>query len=318
MLFYQKPVTMNILWCLSVIFLPGRKMASSSLIAEKPLTSLVDRDRPPPIVVKADFTDEFVILGVMLIIILGFWIWVMFMVRYSTPAPKYFLKCDPGKCSTNIQTGEKKCNTDPNIPVIYDPAYEICNSKFACDNLLTPYAVQNDGSTDISGVCESGTICRCVKQSQCGYETIVGFSSINGSVYKFDDTSVENRLILYQVSLTGQSDVGTPVQIDNPANNFCMIKARNLDRVVPRTRECSIFVTASDPTLAEASACILSNPCTIGRLAFRPYDVKDFVYNQTTLNDIPVGCVPLIKGQGECVAPQVPVWDPSRAGVVCL
>lgn len=273
--------------------------------------------KPPRIIVKPDYTDEFTILGLMIIAILGFWIWVMYMIYRNTPTPKYFLKCDPGKCATNIYNGEKRCGTDDGVPVVYDPIYEVCNSRFTCESTLTPYAVQLDGSTNLSGICPDTTICRCVKTAQCSYDTTVAFTSTNGILGQVGTTDDGSRTILVQTSLSNQGDAGVPIDLTEPTAQYCLIRLKHFDRVVPRTPECN-FAVADDPTLDEARACINSNPCTIGRLAFRPLIAADFTYTAETLADVPVGCVIDLKSIGPCVSPQVPVWDLTQAKVVCL
>jgi hypothetical protein len=69
-------------------------------------------------------------------------------------------RCAPNECATSLATGEKRCGEG----ILYDPKSEVCNPKYSCVSSKTPYAVLNDGRTQLFGACTGYTPCRCVNQ----------------------------------------------------------------------------------------------------------------------------------------------------------
>jgi hypothetical protein len=262
-----------------------------------------------------DYTDEFTILSISLIIILGFWLWIIITFYYNSPAPTYFLQCDPDKCATGIESGEKRCNTDA-TPVVYNPVYEVCNSRTTCDNDITPYAVTADGSTSLTGICDAGETCRCLRNPQCSYDTLVTFFPTAGPLGNGLAAGGLSPSALLQNAPSSQGEIGVPLTL-NSSIEYCAIRLYHADRLVPRTGECN-FQSPDNPTLVEAYECIISNPCTIGQLAFRPADVDLFTFNAETINTTPVGCVVDLTSAPKCTGGSVPVWDANVGKVKCL
>src|ERR1044071_1736631 len=56
------------------------------------------------------------------------------------------IQCPPGDCATNLISGFKTCPSTSTQTISVNPAQDVCNSPFLCDNLLTPYSLNSDGS----------------------------------------------------------------------------------------------------------------------------------------------------------------------------
>lgn len=75
--------------------------------------------------------------------------------------------CGNGYCVTNIFTGEKIC-PEPGKELEYDVEKEVCNLKYQCDNVSTPYPLLEDFSTGSKhGVCPANVECRCMRNRSC-------------------------------------------------------------------------------------------------------------------------------------------------------
>lgn len=263
--------------------------------------------------------NEFIVYTIIAAIIIFFLIvggLVLYKFVTNSISDTYYLVCEPNKCATNIYNGEKRCGIN-NIPIIYNPAFEVCNSRYACDNLKTPYALRNDGSTDITGICDFETPCRCLTQAQCGYETLVTFSVTNNGINFINPTTSGNTSIINQNALQTQGYVGTPLILNDPNSEYCAIKLYNFNRAVPRTVQCN-FIQPDNPTLQEAELCINSNPCTIGTLAFAPQSIDDFSFSGSILLDVPVGCFSDLRSAAPCKPFTIPVWNLATTTIVCL
>lgn len=131
--------------------------------------------------------------------------------------------CELGQCATSILTGVKRC-PKINETISYDLGLEVCNSRNFCDNTETPYAVLSDGSTDDSGVCEDGTICRCLSERRCPFHTAAAFRTTFGNLY--DSTSTRNVIEQYY------EDRGY-ITVENTGNEFCTISPLLLNHSRP-------------------------------------------------------------------------------------
>lgn len=259
-------------------------------------------------------TAQVVLVAVTLLFLFGFWIWVMYGFNVNTPANVVYLTCPKGLCPTNIYNGEKRCSQDESLSLIYDPAYETCNSRTTCESPLTPYALLPDGSTNELGACATGETCRCVSHPQCSIQTMTIFSLTNGSTYLQDPTS--SRGVYQQIPLSFQGDVGSPFTYLNPNTQFCAIKAYHLNRIAPGA--CT-FANPTAPTTQEIRTCLSLNPCMVGVLAFTPLDASTFTLTATdtrAIYTVPVACVTGQRGP-LCGPTSVPVWDQSRAQLIC-
>lgn len=206
--------------------------------------------------------------------------------KNGVPGTTVRFKCAPGQCVTNVSTGEKTCPKDPSTVLTTDPVYEVCNSRFTCENNRTPYAVQSDGSTNSQGLCESGVECRCLPDPQCADYIVSTFSALGGNPYlPLDD----QRIVFTQSTSYVATDLDggnavivsePPLRLENASTQFCTVPSSWRSRLVPRK-------------------------CTKGVLAYIPEDPLKFNYDSTRM-----GCVP--RGV-ECPEGDVPVWD-KRVG----
>nr|QBK90390.1 MAG: hypothetical protein LCPAC103_00710 [Pithovirus LCPAC103] len=229
-------------------------------------------------------SPEWILAIITLIVLVVFWLFLLNAARNQPPA-RGAVYCQSGKCATNIFNGVKKC-PKKGEKIIFDPAIEVCNSPNSCDNLITRFAVQSDGSTDISGKCETGVECRCLAKQQCANFIVGTFMSDDGNAFQPIDTqkiSFDQR-----TNYTNDANamvIDPPFQIDDPAAEFC-----------------------AAPFQWVMENRLWPNGCLRGTLAFLPADVKDFDVNTT-----PLGCV-----RGEtCPEGQMAVWDRSKDEVVC-
>ena len=268
------------------------------------------------------------IICVILIIIVLFFVWITYDLYKNPPNKNYFLLCEAGKCATNIYNGEKRCADDPSATIIYNPQFEVCNSKYRCENPLTPNAVLSNGSTNTFGICDLNVPCRCIKTQQCSYDNIVSFDFTD--ILSNTNNNLTNNISIKQIYLASQGFTGLPLTTPDDPTKFCQMKGNNLDRLIPRTPQCN-FVNPGNPTYNEAKNCILSNPCTIGRLSFKPGSSGipfSFKFNTyaNTLASIPVGCSPDLQVADDpnydiltklCINNRVPVWDVRFNRLVC-
>lgn len=263
-----------------------------------------------------DITPEYVLTAISLIVVLTFIVFISAGIASSPPVTPIYLQCNPGFCPTNIYNGEKRCPVN-NEALLHDPSYETCNSKYTCDSPLTPFALRADGSTNELGICDTNSICRCVKDPQCPIETLATFTVTNGSIYL--QNSGSSRVIFVQNPLDFQGDTGRPLTFNDPNTQFCAIKAYHLNRVSPGA--CT-FLNPVSPTPSEMQECLQRNPCVVGVMAFRPNNFSDMKLSPTdttAISEIPVTCVPGPRGVGTgCLGTTVPVWNPVTSSVVCF
>jgi len=226
-------------------------------------------------------------------------------------------KCPSGSCATNLQSGAKICPTNDTDSLVYDPTQYVCNSKYLCDNPATPYAIQSDGSTNISGQCEQGVACGCLRIARCPNYILSVFTSSNGNPY--EGLTGNSRMSFPQYSsYVSQSGVSTsvpPIQINN-STTFCYTSASWLAVSSPGCNFVSSSTIAYDDIvtcMGMASSCTGSpygNPCLQGTLAFvgdsEGLTQESFITGQ-------FGCV----AGTPCPCGQVTIFDPNYGGIIC-
>jgi len=229
-------------------------------------------------------SPEWILAIITLTILVIFSLFLVNAFRNEPPdrGPVY---CAASKCATNIFNGVKKCPKSGER-IIYDPALEVCNSPNSCDNLVTRFAVQSDGSTSLDGTCEMGVKCRCLTRTQCPNFIVGTFRSDDGNAFQPIDTQrISFNQATNYTNLAGNTDIDPPFQISDPSVEFCGAPLQWLQerRLWP-------------------------NGCLRGTLAFLPTDSNKFVPRTT-----PLGCV-----RGEpCPEGQMAVWDRTKGSVVC-
>jgi hypothetical protein len=271
-------------------------------------SSILDGHPLPPIVVPEDKTSQYTLVAVTLIVILVFWIWATHTMASSVATSELYLQCDAGQCPTNFYNGEKRCSSDPAQTMLYDPSYEVCNSPYACENAKTPYALLSDGSTNRSGVCETGDICRCVTKPQCPNHSLVLFEMQNGSAYL---TGIAGSRYTFQQTPVGDaSKVGNANATYTNANTqFCTLNAYDTNRLSPGA--CNFTGT---PSPADMLACTNRNPCVVGTLAYITNQSPANFNSTLNANYYPLACVPGIP----CDPKSYPVWDQAVSQIACV
>lgn len=292
--------------------------------------SILDRDQVRPIIVEPDETADVVlplIVLIVLIVFLGWMLYLMIKSGFKSTNPDdpvssdnrvtTSILCATGQCATNIMSGFKSCPNE-DVAIAVNPAEEVCNSPFVCDNPLTPYALQSDGSTNLNGVCEPGAQCPCLRVSQCAQYILTVFTTSNGNPYQ---TLNGQRITFPQqssyVNTSGIPTTNPPIQYNNPATTFCGVPLAWLPLSNPG---CNFVNNPNSMTFEELLICmgmingcngVTGSPCLQGVLAVIS-DNPDTVTQQTiTTNQF--GCVAGLP----CPCGQIAIFDTNFGGIVC-
>lgn len=266
---------------------------------------------------KTDYTIIFIFLILLLIFLVG--VIIFYYYKNNFLDARVYFECLPGQCATNRFNGEKKCALDPAERVVYNIGYEVCNSKYGCENLATPYALLPDGSTNIMGTCEKGQVCRCLSENTCASE-IVSIFSLNGESIN----NIGSRSSLDQVSLNIQGGGGSQqFIITDTKTQFCSIKPFHLNRISPGA---CVFENPEDISLFDLQKCFRKNPCIVGLLAFNPHNSETFVLNKENKSEIYNSIVSCVSSQKNlnsqdlanyCDFGEVPVYNKKTNLVEC-
>lgn len=269
-----------------------------------------------PIYVPENKTAQYVMIAISLTLIILFWTMIFYVYR-TTPGANatvtLYEVCTPGKCAMNVKTGEKRCLTDASASIVFKGGYEICSSPYVCDNKKMPYALLSDGSVDMRGNCEPGTICRCTDKISCASYITTTFKTINGT--QFLTGTGSQRYSLQQVPITNQNTIGWegPV-IKNVNTELCYVSQGNLFRISPTTRECSV-VDQNNPDIDDVRACVNSNPCVNGVMAVITNTQTSTNVSLAQIKQAVLGCVP----GTPCEDPnQWPIYDIAFGRAICV
>ena len=210
------------------------------------------------------------------------------------------LYCQEGDCATNLFNGNKRCPEDDS-PLGYHPGYEVCNKPFSCNNTITPFALQSDGSTNNYGICEDNTQCPCFRERRCPNYISSIFKNENGNPY----TDISQQHIVFQ-----QYSVNTyPVKYtDN--NTFCSIPyswlsnanpgCKNID---PLNYDEGSLIQCMDLAKGCSSSNVI-NPCLEGTLAII----------DNTSNNIILAC---IRSSSNCPCGYLALYDKDMNQISC-
>lgn len=272
---------------------------------------------------------------IVLVVFIVFTLWILFVLissRFASTNPDNpvagdkssqnapaSISCLPGQCATNLQSGFKTCpSTDTAFEI--NPQESVCNSRYFCDNPLTPFAVLSDGSTTLTGVCEDGVECPCLKTPQCADYILSAFTTSNGNPYQ--DLSNQRILFPQVSSYVGPGGTSTdtpPIQFANVGTTFCAAPISWL----PLSNPGCNFVNYNDPNamnyqdlvlcMGMISGCsdITGSPCLQGTLAVITDNVE--ALTQANIINAQVGCV---RGN-PCPCGQIAVYDTNYGGIVC-
>jgi len=239
-----------------------------------------------------DKTTEYLILGIALFLIIIVWSVILYRATYfGAGTTKALLSCPAGECPTNRFTGEKRCSKNSNLPVQYDPIYEVCNPSNECSAQQTPYALQANGSTNINGQCDVNG-CNCVNFLSTPSYTEVLFNAQNG-LFISSNQSANSKIVLNQQPspYVGEGN-NVPMTIKDPNSQFWSIGIGYLPFLNPNP--CSDLY-GDDPTvdIQTTLKCINRNPCLVGRLSYLPQDSSAFnSFTNDNLSSTVLACVP--------------------------
>lgn len=297
--------------------------------------SILDRDQQRPIIVEPDDTPEIILPMVVLIIFIVFIGWMLYLLissgfKSTNPGSpvssdkrtQVNIICGPGQCATDLQSGFKICPINETDSITVNPAEAVCNSRYVCDNLLTPYALQSNGGTDINGVCEPNTECPCLGVSQCPNYILSVFTTSNGNPYQsLGGQRVTFPQISTYVSTSGIRTDNPPIQFNNPAITFCASPLAWLPLSNPGCNFVSV-ANSNSMTIQDLTLCMgMANPggcsglfgdaCLQGTLALLSSD-PDLVNG----NDIATHQYACVRGQ-PCPCGQIAIFDTNYGGIVC-
>ena len=262
---------------------------------------------------------DYLLPGIVLIIFLIVGIYLAYLLissnfeRRTQESP--YIECAVSSCATNIYSGFKRC---PPVggTVFADPLIEVCNSRFLCDNPLTPYAVQADGSTNLSGVCEPEVTCACTREARCPQYILSLFTASNGTPYS---TLTGQRLTFPQTSLYSTNGITTdqpPISYQEDGRTFCTAPLAWLPLSSPGCN----FATSNDMSYEELVTCMglprqcngaSGNPCLQGTLAI--ISANPSALTQADIDVVQYGCV----AGTSCPCGQVAIYDTNFNGIVC-
>lgn len=269
--------------------------------------SILDRDYsiPSPIYTEEDATPGYILVIVtILILVVGWGLLVYWAISSPRLNPKVVIDCPLGQCATNLVNGSKRCPEFPQTPVQVDPTIEVCNLPYACQNPLTPYALQADGSTNLDGRCPEGIQCRCLRNPQCADYITSTFVTASGNPY----LPLAGQQVTFRQNLTSEG-------YNNPETTFCSVPIYWLNRSTPGCNFATNF-TYRDivQCMGLPRSCtvdIKANPCLLGTLAYLPKDGANF--GCSDIRTTPVACV-----QGtSCDCGQIAIWDNQLGQTIC-
>lgn len=210
--------------------------------------------------------------------------------------------CLPGQCATNLISGIKTCPTT-DIEIGINPAEEVCNSRYLCDNPLTPFAVQSDGSTNISGICEDKSECSCLNTITCPNYILSVFTASGGNPYVSTDTQ---RINFPQENVTRITDI---------SRNFCTVPLTWLPISTPG---CNFVSDPNQFTYIDLLECMnlpnttdLMSPCLNGVLSLISNN-PDLLTQDNIINQ-QFGCT---RGT-QCPPNELSVFDTNLGTNIC-
>ncbi len=272
--------------------------------------SLLESNGPVYKTLERDSTVSYILVTISIIIILITWAFLARSASSDLATSSFIYTCNPGDCPTNVSTGEKRCAPDVTTSLPYDPSREVCNPKTGCTNSRTPYAVREDGSSELSGICPNSTTCRCVANQTFPLYIMSSFKVTGGSPYGTEEEA-SNYVLTQETTSTTGSFGDAFRKIANRNIEFPSVGVYDLARLSPGACYLNLI-----PTSAQVRTCIASNPCISGTLAYLPtgdLTAKDFSFDRD-FRQMPLGCVSGIR----CPAELVPVWDTRSATIACL
>ncbi len=281
------------------------------------MNSILDRDGPQKITIEPDNLPDILLPLVILIVIvifLGVMLYILLNSNFQTTETAHSialngqLMCPIGQCATNILSGFKRCPTEQ-IAIPYNPAEEVCNDRYLCNNTITPYALNSDGSTNYFGQCEPNVECSCLRINQCPNYMLSIFTANGGNPY---NPLTGQRIMFPQVT-------GTPPIPYTIGTTFCAAPLAWL----PLSNPGCNFVTAANGNSMTYDDLVLCmglisgcsgpqlSPCLQGILAAITNDPDSLT--QDNIVNAQYGCV---RGS-PCPCNQIAIFDTNYGDIIC-
>lgn len=262
--------------------------------------------------------SEYIIVAIMILLILIFWVIVIILAIWNesktavSTGGQVLVNCPIGQCATNIFNGEKRCPDSIDGTIVSNAGIEVCNPVDSCTHGKTPFALQNDQSVRIDGLCDEGVPCRCLSRAQCPDYIAAYFKVDKGNPY---GAVIGTRTTFRQVGesdihYTGSATTTRPLSYEDPSSEFCTIPSSWISRSTPG---CPIIGGVTHESIYN---CIndqgnTRNPCINGTLAYIMDDSSTFDCN--SYQRIPMGCVTA----EPCPSGKIPIWDRGYKDLVC-
>jgi hypothetical protein len=276
-----------------------------------------------------DKSSQYIILAVAFFLIIGVWTVILAFVIKNPGDIIAYEKCPVGECPTNTATGEKRCPASKSVPLSYDPIFEVCNPPESCSDVKTPYAVQLDSSTNLSGTCGTNNDqCRCVNYLTTPSYIEVLFNMQGGSLYS-TQLEAQSRVILSQQpnQYTGEGN-NIPMTYSDPTTQLWEISPSLLSYLWPNPCGDVFTQDVVEITKSQTLYCINKNPCMVGRMAFIPANSTAYASftDQDISGGVPLACVPNSvenspTGDNSCISDEdfdyAPIFDPTSGRVYC-
>ena len=178
-------------------------------------------------------------------------------------------KCPAGFCAIGKTTGLKRC-PDGNYQLVYNNVEEVCTRADFCDYSSLPYAVLTDGTTSLSGKCNTGVACRCTDQKSCDTGIVSPFETVLGTNY---DPS-QNNFSIIQIPDTNSKYGYDSIILPTPSSQVCVLNPGFTDRL---TNGCNFINSVRDKLDCQNISSLVpvsSNPGTSGRVGSLQYNVN--------------------------------------------
>lgn len=217
------------------------------------------------------------------------------------------VRCAPGSCPTSLITGVKDCNR-----TTFDPEYEVCNPASSCASPATPYALNADGSSNVSGECEPGTQCPCVDVITCPSYIASMFTStlpLSGA-----PATQQRALFPQTASYTnkqGKQSEQLPLQLSSPGSMFCSVSAQWLPLALPGCPRDTSAMDYEGLVACTSQPPEQYNPCLRGTLSVLTDNVDKVTRNNAA--GFPVACV----AAPPCPAGLLSIYNTSTASQTC-
>lgn len=246
--------------------------------------------------------DKWIFFTTLIIFFLYFLILIFYYFIYNENITS---SCKIGECVTNIKTGKKVCPNNDNEILNYDPNIEVCNFPNFCNNPITPYALNENGSTNNNGVCEmiidgNGAIarsnCDCLTKPKCS-DFISSIFTINFN--QKGETYYEQKLV-EELPLNKTSFCYvTPsfIKFSSPGCSFLNeINKDSMSTCMNLNKNCDNKIKTS--------------PCLKGNLVYLQKNDEEINYENT-----PIACVNI---ESNCSCGQISVYNEKNEIIKCL